>query len=176
MPVSRSTIPLDVIAGVTLATLAIPEVMGYTSIAGMPVITGLYTILVPLLAFALLGSSRHLVVGADSATAAVLAAGLAGLATAQSSECGAFGSSERPPEWICIYAAAIADIDISGGESLETIVAKLHAMGVTLVLAEVMPEVRTELDLYEITELIGAEHIFPTIAAAERAFRARAIA
>ena len=60
--------------------------MGYTSIAGMPVITGLYTILVPLLAFALLGSSRHLVVGADSATAALLAAGLAGLATAQSSE------------------------------------------------------------------------------------------
>ena len=82
----RSTISLEIIAGVTLATLAIPEVMGYTSIAGMPVITGLYTILVPLLAFALLGSSRHLVVGADSATAALLAAGLAGLATAQSSE------------------------------------------------------------------------------------------
>ena len=55
--------------------LAIPEVMGYTKIAGMPVITGLYTILLPLLAFALLGSSRHLVVGADSATAAILAAG-----------------------------------------------------------------------------------------------------
>ncbi|MGE5210984.1 MAG: SulP family inorganic anion transporter [Acidobacteriota bacterium] len=76
----------DVIAGITLAALAIPEVMGYTSIAGMPVITGLYTILVPLLLFALLGSSRHLVVGADSATAAILAAGLAGLATAKSDQ------------------------------------------------------------------------------------------
>jgi high affinity sulfate transporter 1 len=86
LPVTKSKIPVDIIAGVTLATLAIPEVMGYTSIAGMPVITGLYTILIPLLAFALLGSSRHLVVGADSATAALLAAGLAGLATAQSSE------------------------------------------------------------------------------------------
>ncbi len=82
LPVTKSKIPVDIIAGVTLATLAIPEVMGYTSIAGMPVITGLYTILIPLLAFALLGSSRHLVVGADSATAALLAAGLAGLATA----------------------------------------------------------------------------------------------
>ena len=86
LPWNRKGIPTDIIAGVTLATLAIPEVMGYTSIAGMPVITGLYTILVPLLLFALLGSSRHLVVGADSATAAILAAGLAGLATAQSDQ------------------------------------------------------------------------------------------
>ncbi|HYN34170.1 MAG TPA: SulP family inorganic anion transporter [Ilumatobacteraceae bacterium] len=86
LPWNREGIPTDVIAGVTLATLAIPEVMGYTSIAGMPVITGLYTILIPLLLFALLGSSRHLVVGADSATAAILAAGLAGLATAQSDQ------------------------------------------------------------------------------------------
>ena len=85
-PLVRSRIPTDLIAGVTLAALAIPEVMGYTSIAGMPVITGLYTILLPIFAFAILGSSRHLVVGADSATAAVMAAGLAGLATAQSDE------------------------------------------------------------------------------------------
>src|SRR4051812_50162022 len=53
--------------------------MGYTKIAGTPVITGLYTILLPILAFAVLGSSRHLVVGGDSATAAILFAGIAGL-------------------------------------------------------------------------------------------------
>jgi MFS superfamily sulfate permease-like transporter len=69
-----------VVAGVTLAGLAVPEVLGYARIAGMPVETGLYTLLVPVVVFALLGSSRHLVVGADSATAAILAAGLAGLA------------------------------------------------------------------------------------------------
>jgi sulfate permease, SulP family len=86
LPLDRKGFPTEVIAGVTLAALAIPEVMGYTSIAGMPVITGLYTILVPLLLFALLGSSRHLVVGADSATAAILAAGLAGLAATQSTQ------------------------------------------------------------------------------------------
>ena len=50
--------------------------MGYTKIAGMPVITGLYTIVLPIIAFAILGSSRHLVVGADSATAAIMATGL----------------------------------------------------------------------------------------------------
>ena len=71
----------DIVAGVTLAAIAIPECIGYTKIAGTPVVTGLYTLLLPVIAFALLGSSRHLVVGADSATAAILFAGLVGLAT-----------------------------------------------------------------------------------------------
>ena len=78
LPFDRARLPLDVIAGATLAALAIPEMMGYTKIAGMPVITGLYTILLPVLLFAIFGSSRHLVVGADSATAAILATGLVG--------------------------------------------------------------------------------------------------
>ena len=46
-PVDGKRIPTEVIAGITLAALAIPEVMGYSKIAGMPVITGLYTILLP---------------------------------------------------------------------------------------------------------------------------------
>ncbi len=79
LPLDTSRISGDVIAGATLAALAIPEVMGYTKIAGMPVITGLYTILLPILAFAIFGSSRHLVVGADSATAAIMATGLVAL-------------------------------------------------------------------------------------------------
>ena len=86
LPVVRSKVPMDIAAGVTLAALGIPEVMGYTKIAGMPVITGLYTILIPIAVFAVLGSSRHLVVGADSATAAILAAGLAGMAPIASPE------------------------------------------------------------------------------------------
>src|SRR6187551_115030 len=80
LPIDRSQIPADVLAGLTLAALGIPEVLGYAKIAGMPVVTGLYTMLLPMVVFALLGSSRHLVVGADSATAAILAAALAGIA------------------------------------------------------------------------------------------------
>jgi high affinity sulfate transporter 1 len=60
--------------------------MGYTKIAGTPVIYGLYTILIPMALFAIFGSSRHLVVGADSATAAIFAAGLVGLAATGSDE------------------------------------------------------------------------------------------
>ena len=86
LPLDRKRLPVDLLAGTTLAALGIPEVMGYAKIAGMPVVTGLYTILIPIAIFAILGSSRHLVVGADSATAAILAAGLAPLAAAGSSE------------------------------------------------------------------------------------------
>ena len=70
----------DVIAGLTLASIGIPEVMGYTKIIGMPVKTGLYTMILPALVFAGIGSSRRLVVGADSATAAIVASGLAAIA------------------------------------------------------------------------------------------------
>lgn len=87
-----SWLGVDVLAGVTLAAVAVPEVMGYTSIAQTPVITGLYTIIFPTLVFALVGSSRLLVVGADSATAAILAAGLAGMGIA--------GLSPNTAEWV----------------------------------------------------------------------------
>ena len=86
LPIKRSRVLTDIVAGLTLAALAIPEVMGYTKISGTPLITGLYTILIPMTLFALFGSSRHLVVGADSATAAILSGALAGMAVSGSAE------------------------------------------------------------------------------------------
>jgi sulfate permease, SulP family len=97
-PYDRAWLSRDVLAGVTLAALAIPEVMGYTKIAGTPVITGLYTLLLPVLAFALLGSSRHLVVGGDSATAAILYGGIAALGIA--------GLQPYTPQWLALASLA----------------------------------------------------------------------
>ena len=68
LPITPARVPAEIIAGITLAALAIPEVMGYTRISGTPVITGLYTILIPMALFALFGSSRHLVVGPSGHT------------------------------------------------------------------------------------------------------------
>src|SRR5215469_9333555 len=76
LPFNKSTLPGDIMGGVILAALGIPEVMGYTKIIGSPVVTGLYTMLLPMIAFAIFGCSRHLVVSADSATAAMVAAAL----------------------------------------------------------------------------------------------------
>jgi SulP family sulfate permease len=79
-PFQWSEVPQNLLAGITLAAMNIPQSLGYTRIAGTPVITGLYTLLLPLVAFAAFGSSRYLVVAADSATAAILAGSLSGLA------------------------------------------------------------------------------------------------
>ena len=88
----RSWLVADVVAGSVLAAVAIPEVMGYTSISQTPIQTGLYTVIFPTMVFAILASSRLLVVGADSATAAVLAAGLAGIGVA--------GLTPNSAEWV----------------------------------------------------------------------------
>ncbi len=76
----------DIVAGITLASMNIPQVLGYTRIAMTPVVTGLYTALLPVFLFALLGSSRHLVVAADSATAAILAGSLTHMAPPHSAQ------------------------------------------------------------------------------------------
>jgi len=70
----------DVIAGLSLASMTIPQVLGYTRIAGTPLVTGLYTALLPVVAFAAFGASRHMVVAADSATAAIFSGALRGMA------------------------------------------------------------------------------------------------
>ena len=79
LPVDRGHLGPDIVAGITLAALGMPEVMGYTKIIGTPMITGLYTLFLPVVVFAAFGSSRHLVVSADSATAAMVAAALTSL-------------------------------------------------------------------------------------------------
>lgn len=79
-PITRVGALRDALAGFTLAAMNVPQVLGYTRIAGTPVVTGLYTLLLPLVAFATFGSSRYLVVAADSATAAILAGRLSQMA------------------------------------------------------------------------------------------------
>ena len=79
-PVTRRGALRDALAGIQLAAMNIPQALGYTRIAGMPVVTGFYTLLLPILAFAMFGSSRYLVVAADSATAAILAGGIGNMA------------------------------------------------------------------------------------------------
>ncbi|HEY2679612.1 MAG TPA: SulP family inorganic anion transporter [Steroidobacteraceae bacterium] len=76
-PFNAGSAARDGLAGVNLASINLPQVLGYAQIAGAPLVTGFYTLLLPLVAFAIFGASRHLVVAADSATAAILAGSLA---------------------------------------------------------------------------------------------------
>jgi SulP family sulfate permease len=85
-PFSPASVVPDSVAGVELAAMSIPQALGYAAIAGMPAVTGFYTLFLPLLAFATFGSSGYLVVAADSATAAILAGGISPMAPAASAK------------------------------------------------------------------------------------------
>ncbi len=92
-PITRAGAIKDALAGVQLAAMNIPQALGYTKIAGTPIVTGFYTLLLPLVAFAVFGSSRFLVVAADSATAAILAGGISSMAAVGSAKYVALAST-----------------------------------------------------------------------------------
>ena len=66
----------DVIAGVTVAALALPAAMAYAEVAGLSPVHGLYALLLPALAYALLGSSRQLIIGPEGSISALVAAAI----------------------------------------------------------------------------------------------------
>jgi high affinity sulfate transporter 1 len=67
-------LPRDLVAAVVLSALLVPQGMAYAELAGLPAITGLYTTVVCLLAYAVFGSSRSLVLGPDSSLGPIIAA------------------------------------------------------------------------------------------------------
>jgi len=70
----RAWLPNDLVAGVVLTALLVPVGMGYAQAAGLPPITGLYATIVPLVAYAIFGPSRVMMLGPDSSLVAVIAA------------------------------------------------------------------------------------------------------
>ena len=72
----REWLAHDLLAGLGIAAIAIPIGIAYPAIAGLPPVTGLYASIFPLLAYALFGSSRQLIVGPDTAACTVLASSL----------------------------------------------------------------------------------------------------
>lgn len=73
-------LPRDVTAGILVVAIAIPLSMGMAEVAGMPPIAGLYSCVLPLIAYALFGSSRQLVIALDASTAAMVALAVAPIA------------------------------------------------------------------------------------------------
>lgn len=69
----RGWLRSDIGAGLALSALLVPAGMGYAQAAGLPPYTGLYATIVPMLVYALVGPSRILVLGPDSALAPLIA-------------------------------------------------------------------------------------------------------
>ncbi|SIO00088.1 SulP family inorganic anion transporter [Agromyces cerinus] len=83
---NRKNIARELTAGVTLLAIAIPLNIGYAQIAGLPPTAGLYALIVPTIVYALVVSSRQLIVSPDAAAAALVASSIGGLATAGSAD------------------------------------------------------------------------------------------
>jgi high affinity sulfate transporter 1 len=78
----RAWLSADVIAGVSVAAVAVPIAIAYSQLAGVPPVHGLYASILPLLAYAIFGSSRQLIMAPDAATCAIVAATVLPLAGA----------------------------------------------------------------------------------------------
>ena len=72
----RSWLWPDLVAGLVLTALLVPQGMAYAELAGLPAVTGLYTTVAALLAYAVFGPSRILVLGPDSSLAPLIAAAI----------------------------------------------------------------------------------------------------
>jgi len=70
--VSQADLPTEILAGVTLAALMIPLNIGYAQVAGLPATVGLYSAILPMVAFAIFCTSRQVVASPDAAIAALL--------------------------------------------------------------------------------------------------------
>src|SRR5262245_8445667 len=88
-----ANLPRDLLAGCVLAGLLVPQGLGYAGIAGVELQRGLYAAAAGLLAYAALGTSRHLVVSPTSSSAAMLAAAVAPIAGADAATYGALGAA-----------------------------------------------------------------------------------
>jgi high affinity sulfate transporter 1 len=79
-------LPVDLIAGVSVWALMVPQALGYAAVAGVPAQNGLYAAFAGLLLYAIFGTSRHVVTGPSSTVAAVVGAAVLSVATSGSDE------------------------------------------------------------------------------------------
>jgi len=98
----------DVIAGIVLTTLLVPQGMAYAELAGLPAITGLYTTILCLVGYAVFGPSRILVLGPDSSLGPMIAATILPIL-------GSNGSPERAIALASMLALIVGAIMIAAG-------------------------------------------------------------
>jgi MFS superfamily sulfate permease-like transporter len=125
----------DLIAGITVAALAIPSAMAYAELAGLSPVAGLYALLLPAVAYAFLGSSRQIVVGPEGVLSLLVATAVAPIAAgASSSEYAALAAM------LAIIVGAIAVVGriirigwVADYFSRRVLVGYLHGVAIVLV-------------------------------------------
>ena len=133
----RGWLSKDIAAGLVITGLLAPAGMAYASAAGLPPVTGLYATIVPLIAYAIFGPSRIMVLGPDSSLTPLLVAAILPLATANSDEAVAIaGALSVLAGVICIGAGLARFGFISELLSAPVRYGYLHGIAVTIIVSQ----------------------------------------
>ena len=115
----RAWLPRDLIAGVVLVTLLVPQGMAYAELSGLPPITGLYTTVVCLVAYAFVGPSPVLVLGPDSSLGPMIAATILPLAAGDEQQAIALAGMLALMVGLVTVGAGVATARLRRGPALE---------------------------------------------------------
>ena len=128
----------DLVAGVTVATLGIPSAMAYGELAGLSPVNGFYALLVPSLAYVLLGSSRVLVVGPEGSVSTVVAAAVLPLAVAGSANAVELASMLALLVGACFLLARLLRLGwLADYFSRPVLIGYIHGVAVVLVIGQI---------------------------------------
>jgi len=128
----------DLLAGATVAALAIPSAMGYAELAGLSPVVGLYALLLPTLAYALLGSSKRLIVGPEGSISALVAATVLGLAATGSDEAAEIAATLALLVAACYALAAVLRLGwVADYFSRPVLIGYIHGVSIVLIVSQV---------------------------------------
>lgn len=127
----------DLVAGVTVAALAVPSAMAYAELAGLSPVNGLYALLVPSVAYVLLGSSRQLIIGPEGSVSTLIAAAILPLAAPASGNAAELAAMLALLVAICFVAAWVARLGwIADYFSRPVLIGYIHGVAVVLVIGQ----------------------------------------
>ena len=165
----------DLVAGITVAALALPSAMAYAELAGLSPVAGLYALLLPAVAYAFLGSSRQLIVGPEGALALLVATSVAPLA---------HGDATTYAALAAMLGLLFADSRYVKGRIREAVagaptptrflvVDALDQSDITLVVTRLKAHLDDEFESTGLRARIGPDHFFGSVDAAVAWCRAR---
>jgi SulP family sulfate permease len=127
----------DLLAGITVAALALPSAMAYGELAGLSPVNGLYALLLPTVVYVLLGSSRQLVIGPEGSISALVAAAILPLAVVGSGEAVELAGALALLVAGCFLAARVLRLGwIADYFSRPVLVGYLHGVAIVLVVSQ----------------------------------------
>ena len=132
-----STFRRDLLAGLTVAALALPAAMAYAELAGLSPVAGLYALLLPTVAYTLFGSSRQLIVGPEGSIAALVATALVPLAADDPGRYASLAALLALLVGACFLVARVIRLGwVADYFSRAVLIGYLHGVAVVLVIGQ----------------------------------------